>query len=177
MGKTQVSAEADEYSLGTSKECANLATSAPTREPADSHRSNETLHTTKGAGGGDKMLTSSPNKHTTEQTSRYIMQSASFIVLMDRVGGMAFITLLQEIPQGAGGTPEDHQVLCISDQCLRHAWNLRSAGPRLLLERGSPASTGSLCAELKPSLMAPASISLIGLLDGGMDIVPWCVLK
>lgn len=57
------------------------------------------------------------------------MQSAGFIALMDRVGGMAFITLLQEIPRGAGGTPEDHQVLCISDQCLRHAWNLRSSGP------------------------------------------------
>lgn len=54
MGKTQVSAEADEYSLGTSKERANLATSAPTREPADSHGSNETLHTTKGGVGGTR---------------------------------------------------------------------------------------------------------------------------
>lgn len=118
------------------------------------------------------MLTSSPNKHTAEQTSRYIMQSASFIVLMDRVGGMAFITLLQEIPRGAGGTPEDHQVLCISDQCLRHAWNLRSSGPRLLLERGSPASTRvSLC---RADAFAHGSSvnKFTSLLDGGNGHCP-----
>lgn len=108
-GKTQVSVEADEYFLGTSKERTALLASAPTREPADSHGSNKTLHTTK----EDKMLTSSTNKHIAEQTSRYIMQSAGFIILMNHVGGMAFITLLREIPQGSGGTPADNQVLCI----------------------------------------------------------------
>lgn len=39
------------------------------------------------------------------------MQSAGFIILMNHVGDMAFITLLQEIPQGAGGTLADNQVL------------------------------------------------------------------
>lgn len=90
--------EADEYFLGTSKERTALLASVPTREPADSHGSNKTLHTTK----EDKMLTSSTNKHIAEQTSRYIMQSAGFIILMNHVGGMAFITLLREIPQGSG---------------------------------------------------------------------------
>lgn len=105
------------------------------------------------------------------------MQSASFIVLMDRVGGMAFITLLQEIPRGAGGTPEDHQVLCISDQCLRHAWNLRSSGPRLLLERGSPASTRVSLSRADAFAHCSSVNKLASWLDGGMDIVPWCVLE
>lgn len=48
-----------------------------------------------------------------EQTSRYIMQSAGFIILMNHVGDMAFITLLQETPQDAGGTLADNQVLSI----------------------------------------------------------------
>lgn len=51
--KTQVNIETDKYFLGTSKEQVTLLASAPTREPADSHRSNRTLHTTR----GNKMLT------------------------------------------------------------------------------------------------------------------------
>lgn len=102
--------EADEYILGTTKRWATLPASAPTREAADSHRSNKMLHTTK----GDKMLTRyTNNKHMVEQTSRYIMQSTCLIILKNHVGGMAFIKLLQEITQGAGETPADNQVFCI----------------------------------------------------------------
>lgn len=71
-------AEALGFLLGSSQERVTLLAglSAPSQELADNHGSNKQLCTTK----LDKMLTSSANKHATEQTGRYITQSVDFII-------------------------------------------------------------------------------------------------
>lgn len=113
------------------------------------------------------MLMSSTNKHMAEQTPSYIMQRACFIIFMNHVGGMAFITLPQEIPQGAGGTPADKPV---SPPRLKSL--IRQS---LLLERGPPVRFRSLRAELMHPPILSSIQKLEHLRDKGTDIASRCV--